>query len=1067
MSFNQFRERLLSSGLITQKSFDEFLASCTEDQCATAEDLARELLNAKLLTKYQLQLISQGMGQLLSFGDYVLQERIGSGGMGTVYRAVHTKMNRAVAIKILNPKLSSNPSLLERFDREVRATAKLQHLNIVHAYDAGEYNRAHFLVMELVEGVDLNRVIAEKGPLSVTHALECITQVAEGLKYAHAQGIIHRDVKPSNILLSRSGVIKLSDMGLVRVSCDWDDSDIARLNANLSRTGLLMGSVNFMAPEQAMDSRDTDERSDIYALGATLYFLLTGQTMFSADTATKTILALQTSTPPSIRTLRDDVGDELDAVYLKMVARHPDDRFRTMGHVLDAIRKFNESNSAEGTLSAPEAPATSLSKSHIFDSDLSQDFWVERAEQRVMERSQLKQSVNVLDDDSDHEESNDPTLMQMLPVKTDSRENKPDSEYLDSSILLKQVTRSNQLAMLAVIVPLSLAMIYFLLRSFQQTPASALQSNASQSRSANQAPRSVELRELLPDLDEEVWTVLIPEQLTTESGAKIEADRDGVIVVTGAGGKSDRYTLSSTFDAQRVTGVRLEVIPPRDASGADDPSAGEFHLTEFALQTHSDAALSSTLPARFRAAYADDYQSRSSTGEPLFVTNVLDGNSESAWGVGSRFRLPHWVIFETAPHSVSSITKAVTMSLASGDRDGTADRLRRFRILVTDKPRPMLQEMIRKGNLSDVEKRAAAYLILGNPREASDLLQTAVAEGNPDSGTRLTLLAIALHEQLLIGPARKTAEKLATWLGENRTGHSQLLSLAENVLVEVGGLDHQETGQILDGSKLESQVAAWTAKLQEMPFAQSEHSLRRRAETYARLGQWKKAAADYLKISRSGEPGEIVSRQTLVALALSNDAESYRDFCRFLSEKYAERELDTVSAQRLCEGLLLRPDGSAFAGKFVEILARESPQTPENFRAIPVLLATRGLAYYRVHQPQEALNIVNRAIGEIDSRDEPDRRNQAPIRALALTVRSLALQELGNSSEAATSLHEARALIPSLWRKIVDPAQTEAVIFEREEFDWDWLIAAILLREAETSGSEQQSDAKQNDALAL
>ncbi|HSG69318.1 MAG TPA: hypothetical protein VLA12_02830, partial [Planctomycetaceae bacterium] len=352
-------------------------------------------------------------------------------------------------------------------------------------------------------------------------------------------------------------------------------------------------------------------------------------------------------------------------------------------------------------------------------------------------------------------------------------------------------------------------------------------------------------------------------------------------------------------------------------------------------------------------------------------------------------------------------------------------------------------------------------------RAASDLLQTAVAGGNLESGTRLVLLAIALHEQLLIGPARKTAEKLATWLKENRTGHPELLSLAENVLVEVGGLDHKETGPILDGSKLESQVAAWTLKIQGMPFAQSEYALHRRAETHARLGQWKRAAADYLKISRRGEPGESVSLQTLATLALSNDGEGYRDFCQFLSEKYTDRELDAVSAQRLCKGLLLRPEGAAFAGRFAEVLARESPQTPEISPAIPMILVTRGLAYYRGNQPREALSIIDRAIEEIDSRDEPARRNDAPVRALALSVRLLALRELGNSSEAATSLHEARALIPSLWQKIVDPAQTEAVIFEREEFDWDWLIAAILLQEAETSGLDQQSDAKQNDALAL
>lgn len=1056
MPLDQFKERLLSSGLISQKSFDEFLKSYDEDQCVTAEILARDLHQAKLLTKYQLQLISQGMGQLLSFGDYVLQERIGSGGMGTVYRAIHTKMNRAVAIKILNPKLSSNPALLERFDREVRATAKLQHINIVHAYDAGEHNRAHFLVMELVEGIDLNRVIAEKGPLSVPHALECVTQVAEGLKYAHAQGIIHRDVKPSNILLSRTGVIKLSDMGLVRVTCDWDDSDIEKLDANLSRTGLVMGSVNFMAPEQAMDSRDTDERSDIYSLGATLYFLLTGKTMFSADTATKTILAMQTSSPPSIQADRADVGDEIESVYLKMVARHPEDRFRTMGHVLDAIKKCKEAKSERESEERSEIAANGISNSHIFDSDLSQDFWIEREKKSASKLSKDKQSVNVLDEDSIHEESNDATLMQMLPEN-------PDPEFLESSIL-QEVTRSHRRAMLAVIIPLSLATIYFFARSLQQTAGTPPDAIHLQRASANQSGRIADLHELLPDLDEQVWTALIPDRLTSETDATFEVQGDGTIVVSGASKEPDRYTIVSSIDANRIAGVRVEVIPSPEAPGDQDNwDAAEFHLTGLVLRTHPNRSTVMP-PSRFQTAYTDYYQSLRQTGEAFYVTHALDGNPDSAWAVGRQFRLPHWAIFETNPDSVSDITKAVTISLESGDTQGVAGKLRRFRVLVTDKPRPMLQELVRNGNLSEIEKRAAASLIVGNPREASDLLQSTTPERTVESGTRLVLLAIAFQEQLLIGPARKAADDLADWLRANRPGHPLLLSLAEHVLVEIGGLDHREREQILDRCKLEYQIAAWTEKLQESPFAESRYALRARGKAHARLGQWKRAAADFLKVSRGEDVEEKDHLQTLVALAACNDLEKFQELCQFLSENYSDRDLAMVPARMLCVGVLVHPEGAFYAGKFVQSIDREMPQLSEDSPLLPSLLVTRGLAYYRENKPQVVLHLVDRAIEEIESRDEQVRQKLLPIRAGALLLRSLALQKQKNSGEAAKALQEASDLIPPVWRKIIDSSQTETVIFERIEFELDWIVAAILLREA---AAAQQPDLIDNDSLAL
>jgi tetratricopeptide (TPR) repeat protein len=273
--------------------------------------------------------------------------------------------------------------------------------------------------------------------------------------------------------------------------------------------------------------------------------------------------------------------------------------------------------------------------------------------------------------------------------------------------------------------------------------------------------------------------------------------------------------------------------------------------------------------------------------------------------------------------------------------------------------------------------------------------------------------------------------------------------------------------QILDRCKLEYQIAAWTEKLQESPFVESRYALRARGKAHARLGQWKRAAADFLKVSRGGNVEEKDHLPTLVALAACNDVEKFRELCQFLSVKYSDRGLELIPAQLLCEGVLMHPEGTSFAGNLVEAIDREMPQLTEDSPALPVVLMTRGLAYYRENKLQEALSIVDRAIEKIESCDEQVRQKLSPIRASALSLRSLALQKLKNSGEAAKALQEASDLIPPVWQKIIDPAQTEAVIFERIEFELDWIVAAVLLREAATTAAAQQPDSKDNDSLAL
>ena len=224
-------------------------------------------------------------------------------------------MKRVVAVKILPSNVIDSDDAVQRFYQEVEVAAKLRHPNIVMAYDAGEHNGMHYLVMEYVEGKDLGRVVEEKGPLSVTDAVEYVLQAAKGLEYAHDLGVVHRDIKPSNLLLDEDGTVKVLDMGLARINIGPDDETVA---PKLTQSGQIMGTVDYMSPEQAEDTRNADERSDIYSLGCTLYRLLTGEAPYPSDTAMKALLAHREQPIPSLRDKHPNVSEELDEVFQQM-----------------------------------------------------------------------------------------------------------------------------------------------------------------------------------------------------------------------------------------------------------------------------------------------------------------------------------------------------------------------------------------------------------------------------------------------------------------------------------------------------------------------------------------------------------------------------------------------------------------------------------------------------------------------------------------------------------------------------------------------------------------------------
>ena len=278
-------------------------------------------------TALRSKLRQRGCGRTL--GNYTLLEKIGEGGMGTVYRARHRLMDRIVAVKVLADGLTSDREAVRRFEREARTTARLEHPNIVPAHDFGEHEGTAYLVMPYVEGRDLGRIVREGGPLPVADAVAHLRQAAVGLAHAHAQGIIHRDVKPGNLLLGSDGNVHVLDLGLARASLDADE--------HLTLTAQVIGTVDFMAPEQAVTPSRADARVDIYSLGATFWYLVTGRPLYSGETAFQRMLAHRQSPVPSLRLAVPEAGGEVDAMFQRMVAKDPHARYQSMQDVIGAI----------------------------------------------------------------------------------------------------------------------------------------------------------------------------------------------------------------------------------------------------------------------------------------------------------------------------------------------------------------------------------------------------------------------------------------------------------------------------------------------------------------------------------------------------------------------------------------------------------------------------------------------------------------------------------------------------------------------------------------------------------
>jgi serine/threonine protein kinase len=341
LTIDSYLDLVRRSGLVEKDQLNAVLADLEAEAGGSlptdADFVAKKLVEAGLLTRWQCDNILEGRHKGFFLGKYKLLDHLGTGGMSSVYLAEHVLMQRRVAIKVLPKNRVEDSSYLARFHREAQAAAALDHRNIVRAYDVDNDGNIHYLVMEYVEGHDLQHMVKTEGPMDYLTAADFIRQAADGLAHAHKAGLIHRDVKPANLLVDQRKVVKVLDLGLARFTSDEHASLTVAYDENV------LGTADYLAPEQALDSHGVDGRADIYSLGCSLYFLLTGHPPFPDGTLPQRLMMHQKQPPPSIFKDRPDAPQGLIDICHKMMAKKREQRYQSMDDVSKALANWLES----------------------------------------------------------------------------------------------------------------------------------------------------------------------------------------------------------------------------------------------------------------------------------------------------------------------------------------------------------------------------------------------------------------------------------------------------------------------------------------------------------------------------------------------------------------------------------------------------------------------------------------------------------------------------------------------------------------------------------------------------
>jgi serine/threonine-protein kinase len=322
---------LRQSGILPERVLEDLRAKVLAGNLPfDSRELAQRLVKQGLLTEYQARRILTNRPHGLIVGRYVIQERIGSGAMGRVYKAQHQLMDRVVALKIIAPEIVSNARVVARFQREMKMVGRLDHPNVVRAFDADQLGTTLFIVMEYVCGRSLSQKFKAEGAQPPLAVAEWAAQAARGLTHAHEQNIVHRDVKPSNLLLGDTGQVKVLDLGLGILQEADENATFATAD------GIAVGTIDYMSPEQAC-GREVDRRSDLYSLGCTMYHLIAGRLPFPGDSPVERLGKRLSGNPVPIRDVQPEVSPALAGVLDRMLAARPTDRFPSGDEVADAL----------------------------------------------------------------------------------------------------------------------------------------------------------------------------------------------------------------------------------------------------------------------------------------------------------------------------------------------------------------------------------------------------------------------------------------------------------------------------------------------------------------------------------------------------------------------------------------------------------------------------------------------------------------------------------------------------------------------------------------------------------
>ena len=361
-SANSFVNLLEKSGVVDPESLKPAITALKEKAQAAGDEittagLVKHLIEVELITQWQADKFLAGKYKGFFLGKFKLMGHLGSGGMSSVYLARHKISNQLRAIKVLPRKKVADKSYLDRFYLEARVAASLDHPNVVRIYDICEEGGVHYMVMEYAKGEDLLELVNRIGPLKFTDAARYIADACEGLKHAHEKDLVHRDIKPANLLLGENQGVKLLDLGLALVNQDDDESLTVLYNEKV------MGTADYLAPEQAVNSHGVDLRADIYSLGCTLYFLLVGHPPFPKGSLAQRIANHQSTQPPSLTTLREDVPELLLEIVNSMMCKDPDDRLQTCEDVQSALERFLAHEDIPDSVTLIKQPEASSKKS--------------------------------------------------------------------------------------------------------------------------------------------------------------------------------------------------------------------------------------------------------------------------------------------------------------------------------------------------------------------------------------------------------------------------------------------------------------------------------------------------------------------------------------------------------------------------------------------------------------------------------------------------------------------------------------------------------------------------------